>query len=60
MHNYAYLASICLKANGGSYSRQHINEVMHRRRVCSASLAEQLVAAGAIRGRTRHGLVRLH
>ena len=55
-----YIASVCSKATGGAYSRQHINEVMHRRRVCSASLAAQLVALGVIKGRTRNGLVRLH
>ena len=54
-----FLAGVCAKPNGRPYSRQHINEVMHRRRICSATLADQLLALGVIKGRCLDGRIRL-
>ena len=57
-HNFAAIGRACIGPGGATYSRCHINEVLHRRRYASMSLAEQLVACGAIanigRVRVRH------
>lgn len=49
--NYSAIGRACIGPGGAPYSRHHIMEVMKRNRTCSRSLADQLVASGAVSSR---------